>query len=159
MRKARICLPSRRSSQLLEMLEVMRKAPLFRPVPGDGRPRFRPVFVEDVAICFVQALTNPAATNQTIELGGADELSLSEILSLIAQSAGIRKRAVHVPMFLMFAGAALASVLPRPPITVGQLRMLQEGSRCDTTKMEEVFRVKPMGFKQSFSRSGDPVIG
>src|SRR5215471_13895906 len=47
------------SGFVTQMLDVMGKAPLFRPVPGSGKPRFRPIFVEDVAACFTQALTNP----------------------------------------------------------------------------------------------------
>jgi NADH dehydrogenase len=135
------------SGFIAAMLEIMRKAPLFRPVPGDGKPLFRPVFVGDVSHCFVQALTNPAATNQTVELGGGEELSLNQVLEEIARSAGIRKPAVHIPMPLMFAGAALAQLLPHPPVTISQLRMLQEGSTCDIGPMRKVFGIEPVGFR------------
>ena len=136
-----------------QMLDIMRKAKVVRPVPGDGRPKFRPVFVEDVAYCFSQALVNDKATNRTIDLGGAEELTLDEALAAIAQAAGIRKRPVHVPMPLMFlAGAVAQSVLPRPPVTVGQLRMLQEGSTCDVLEMKEIFAFNPVGFREGLSR-------
>lgn len=136
-----------------QMLDVMRKAPLFRPVPGNGKPLFRPVSVEDVASCFAQALTNPAATNKTIELGGGDELSLNEILAEIATCAGIRKPAVHIPLPLMFLGAALAqTVMPQPPVTIGQLRMLQEGSTCDIRPMAQILGIKPVGFRENLKK-------
>jgi uncharacterized protein YbjT (DUF2867 family) len=135
------------SGFVAEMLAIMRKAPLVRPVPGNGKPLFRPVFVGDVAACFVQALTNPAATNQTVDLGGGEELSLNQVLEEIARSAGIRKRALHIPMPLMFAGAALAQLLPHPPVTIAQLRMLQEGSTCDTGPMKKIFGLEPVGFR------------
>jgi uncharacterized protein YbjT (DUF2867 family) len=136
-----------------QMLDIMRKAPLFRPVPGTGKPRFRPVYVEDVAACFALALNNSAVTNKTVELGGADELSLNEVLAEIAQCAGIRKPAVHVPMPLMFAGAALAQTfLPRPPVTLGQLRMLKEGSTCDIGPMIQFFGLTPLGFREGLSK-------
>ncbi|PYP82202.1 MAG: hypothetical protein DMG65_26890 [Candidatus Angelobacter sp. Gp1-AA117] len=131
-----------------QMLDVMRKAPLLRPVPGNGRPKFRPIFIGDVTACFAQALTNPAATNKSIDLGGGEELTLNQVLAGIAECAGVRKPAVHIPMPLMFAGAALAqTLLPRPPVTVGQLRMLQEGSTCDVLPMMEIFSIKPLGFR------------
>ena len=130
-----------------QMLDVMRKAPLFRPVPGNGKPRFRPIAAGDVATCFAAALTNPAATNKTIELGG-EELSLNEILVEIAACSHIRKPAVHIPMPLMMAGAALAeTLLPHPPVTVGQLRMLREGSTCDIAPMAQIFGITPVGFR------------
>jgi NADH dehydrogenase len=135
-----------------QMLDIMRKALLFRPVPGDGKPRFRPVFVRDVAACFVQALVNPAATNKTIEIGGGEELSLNQILAEIARCSGVRKPPIHIPLPLMFVGAAMAqALLPRPPVTVGQLRMLNEGATCDISLMTQIFGIQPVGFRAGVS--------
>ena len=131
-----------------QMMEMMRRSPLFRAVPGDGSPRFRPIFIEDVTFCFARALVTEAATNQTIELGGADELSLNEVLAEIARCAGVRKPAVHIPMPLMLLGAAvLQTILPDPPVTTGQLRMLKEGSSCDIGPMQRIFGLTPRGFQ------------
>jgi NADH dehydrogenase len=130
-----------------QMMETMRSAPLFRPVPGSGKPRFRPIFIDDVTACFARALTAEAATNQTIELGGADELTLNEVLAEIARCAGVRKPAIHIPLPLMFAGAAvMRKLLKHPPVTTDQLRMLREGSTCDIGPMKRIFGVDPRGF-------------
>jgi uncharacterized protein YbjT (DUF2867 family) len=130
-----------------EMMQTMRKAPLCRPVPGDGRAKYRPIFIGDVTACFARALTSDEATNQTVELGGADELSLNQVLDEIARYAGVRKPAVHIPMPLMFLGARMAQgLLPNPPVTVDQLRMLREGSTCDIGPMKRIFGVEPRGF-------------
>ena len=130
-----------------QMIETMRSAPLFRPVPGNGSPRFRPIFIDDVTACFSRALTVEAATGQTIELGGADELSLNQVLAEIARCAGVHKPAVNIPMPLMFAGAFFAqTLLGNPPVTVDQLRMLREGSTCDIQPMEKILGVTPRGF-------------
>jgi uncharacterized protein YbjT (DUF2867 family) len=130
-----------------QMMAMMKQAPLFRPVPGDGSPKFRPVFIDDVTFCFVRALTVEAATNQTIDLGGADELTLDQVLAEIARWAGVRKPAIHIPLPLMFLGAALARVLPSPPVTADQLRMLREGSTCDIGPMVRLFGIRPRGFQ------------
>ena len=130
-----------------QMMDMMKRAPFFRPVPGDGSPKFRPIFVHDVVFCFSRALTEPAATNQTIELGGADQLTLNEVLDEIARCAAVKKPAVHIPMPLMFLGAALAGVLPNPPVTADQLRMLREGSTCNIEPMRRIFGLDPRGFR------------
>ena len=131
-----------------QMMATMRSAPLFRPVPGDGTPKFRPIAIEDVTTCFARALTYEAATNQTVNLGGADELTLNEVLAEIARCAGVRKPPVHIPMPLMMAGATVAQkLLKNPPVTVDQLRMLREGSTCDIGLMKRIFGVDPRGFK------------
>jgi NADH dehydrogenase len=130
------------------MMDMMRKAPLFRPVPGEGSPKFRPIFIGDVTFCFARALTAEAAGNQTIELGGAQELSLNEVLKEIAHCADVRKPAVHVPLPLMFAAAAVAqTILHNPPVTIDQLRMLKEGSTCDIGPMTRTFALTPRGFQ------------
>ena len=129
-----------------EMTGVMRKAPLFRPVPGDGRSKFRPVSNEDVALCFARSLTSDAAAGQTIDLGGADELTLNQVLNEIAIAAGIEKPAVNIPMSLMKIGARFAQLLSTPPVTVGQLRMLEEGSTCDIGPMQQIFNFAPESF-------------
>jgi uncharacterized protein YbjT (DUF2867 family) len=131
-----------------QMMETMRSAPLFRPIPGDGTQKFRPVFVEDVTACFARALTAEAATSQTVELGGADELTLNEVLAEIARCAGVHKPAVHIPMPLMFVGAKVAqTVLKNPPVTVDQLLMMREGSTCDIAPMARIFNIQPRGFQ------------
>jgi uncharacterized protein YbjT (DUF2867 family) len=130
------------------MMATMRSAPLFRPVPGDGTPKFRPIAIEDVTTCFLRALTTEAATDQTIEIGGADELTLNDVLAEIARCAGVRKPAVHIPMPLMVVGATLMQkLLKNPPVTVDQLRMLREGSTCDIGPMKRIFGLSPMGFQ------------
>ena len=141
-----------RDGFVTQMLDVMRKSPFFRPVPGDGSPRYRPIFIDDLTQCFARALVLDSATNKSIDLGGSDELSLDEILVQLAFQAGIHKTAIHVPLPLMFAGAAIAQRLPgRPPVTVDQLRMLREGSTCDIGPMIEILDLHPRGFREGLS--------
>ena len=130
-----------------EMIGVMKQAPVFRPVPGNGRAKFRPISNEDVAFCALRALTSDAATGLTVELGGADEMTFNQVLDEIAASAGIRKPAVNIPMPLMKIGARLAHLLPTPPVTIGQLNMLEEGSTCDIEPMKRIFNFVPQGFR------------
>src|SRR4051794_7112157 len=130
-----------------QMMATMRSAPLFRPVPGDGTPKFRPSAVEDVTTCFAGALTYETATNQTIELRFPDELTLNQVLAEIARCAEVRTHAVHIPMPLMMAGAAVVQkLLKNPPVTVDQLRMLKEGSTWDIEPMKHIFGTNPRGF-------------
>jgi NADH dehydrogenase len=130
-----------------QMIETMRAAPLMRPVPGDGSPWFKPIYIGDVTACFARALVADAATNHTIALCGADELSLDEVLAEIARCAGVRKPAVHIPLPLMFTAAFfMERLLRNPPVTTDQLRMLREGSRCSIEPMVRILGVQPRGF-------------
>jgi NADH dehydrogenase len=136
-----------------QMVDVMRKAPLVRPVPGHGGYRFRPVWIGNVVDCFVQSLTNEKAVNRTIEVVGPDELTLGELLGAVAECVGVKKPAVKVPLPIMkFNAALMGLVLPRPPVTLDQLRMLEEGSTADPGPMLATFNLAPVGFREGLSK-------
>ena len=137
------------SAFVQQMAEVMQAAPVFRPIPGTGKYRFRPVHVDDVVESFVQSLTNPKTTGQTIELVGGEELTLDEIGNAIAASLGVRKIVLHIPMPIMKSAAAVFSLLPmKPPVTSVQLRMMQEGSTADPEPMQRIFGITPIAFRE-----------
>ena len=141
------------SAFIKRMIRVMRAVPFIRPVPGTGEYRFRPIHVSDVVECFAQALTNPIATNQTVELVGGEELTLNQLASVLAECLQVRKFPIHVPMPLMKTAAAVFSLMPmKPPITLGQLRMLEEGSIADPEPMQRIFKVRPVRFREGIRR-------
>jgi uncharacterized protein YbjT (DUF2867 family) len=141
------------SAFVKQMMEVMLAAPFVRPIPGTGKYRFRPVDIDDVVECFTQSLTNPAATGQSIDLVGGEELTLDEMAEQIAACLDVRKGALHVPMPLMKAAAMFFSLLPiKPPVTLVQLRMLEEGSTADPTAMKRIFSIEPQGFRVGVRR-------
>lgn len=141
------------SAFVKQMVEVMRAAPLIRPVPGTGKYRFRPVHVDDVVECFAQSLTNPDSTGQTVDLVGGEEVNLDEIGDAIASYLRIRKAVVHMPMPIMKVAAAFFSLLPiTPPVTSVQLRMMEEGSTADPSPMKRIFHIQPEGFRAGLDR-------
>ena len=148
------------SAFVLQMVEVMRAVPLIRPIPGSGNYKFRPVHVDIVVECFVRSLTDEAATGQTIDLVGGEELTLDEIGEEIASCLGVRKKVLHIPMPIMTTVATIFEFLPiQPPVSRVQLRMLQEGSTADPTAMKRIFHIEPIGFRQGIrshlQRTGD----
>lgn len=136
-----------------QMVDVMKTAPLLRPVPGHGRYCFRPVWIGDVVECFVQSLTSEKALHRTLDLVGPDELTLEQLLAEIAACVGVRKRAVKVPFPIMYLNAmVLGAILPRPPVTTDQLRMLREGSTADPAPMRATFNLNPVGFREGLNK-------
>lgn len=142
-----------RDGFVTQMIQVMRSSPLVRPVPGNGRYPFRPVYIADVVECFVQSLTNSAATGQAVALVGGEELTLDELLRAVAEYVGVRKPAVHVPFPIMLMNAKImAKMMKHPPVTPDQLRMLKEGSTADPAEMKRIFRIDPVRFRDGVQR-------
>jgi uncharacterized protein YbjT (DUF2867 family) len=132
-----------------QMVGIMKSSPLFRPVVGTGKYRFRPIYIDDVVECFAQSLTNAAASGETIELVGGEELTLEKVLQRVADCIGVNKPAVRIPMPLMKMAAKAINYLPfRPPVTIDQLRMLEEGSTADPEKMMRIFGISPVKFSE-----------
>ncbi len=142
-----------RDGFVTQMVQVMRSAPLLRPVVGHGRYPFRPIYIDNVVDCFVQSLTSVRAANRTVDLVGPEELTLDQMLSAIAECAGVRKPPIHVPFAVMYLNAILlGTLLRRPPVTTDQLRMLREGSSADPRPMMEIFQLNPVGFLEGLTK-------
>lgn len=83
----------------------------------EGKARFQPVYVGDVADAIVAALS-PDAAGQTYELGGPEVMSMAELLHWIADATGYDRKFVNVP-------GGLIAALPGAPISKDQLKMLK----------------------------------
>ena len=110
------------------------------PVIGSGRNRMQPVAVEDVARCVADSVGNSLVKGRTINLGGPHRLSYNDLLEEVALAMGRRLRLVHIPTALAWpAVALLQNVLPRPPVTTAQLRMLGIRNVAEGPDMEQAF--------------------
>jgi uncharacterized protein YbjT (DUF2867 family) len=100
-------------------------APLV-PVPGDGRSRFQPVHVGDLALCVRLAVERPETAGMSIEIGGPRTWTYGEITAEVART--LRRRRAIVPMPIpvirLVAGSMEAIHLRSFPVATDQLRQL-----------------------------------
>ncbi len=97
----------------------------FLPLIGGGHTRFQPVYVGDVADAIVRALGDPAARGQTFELGGPEVYSFAELMALLLSEIGRHRFLVPIPFWLAELQAAILELLPVPPLTRDQVRLLR----------------------------------
>ncbi len=119
--------PGQHTQFVSQLADVVKKAPVI-PVVGDGKSRFQPVHLDDVAAAYERALRDPATTTGlTYELAGPEVLTYEEILDECARALGKQKPKMHVPMALMAPAAALMGAVPfiDAPVTTEQLKMLK----------------------------------
>jgi uncharacterized protein YbjT (DUF2867 family) len=106
------------------------------PIAGDGGALFQPISIDDVVRCIALSLERGPAM-RVIEIGGPEQLSYEGIVDIIhdAIGAGMRIK-VHVPVpALLPAAMIMDKVLPNPPVTPSQLRML---ARHNITRIDSV---------------------
>jgi uncharacterized protein YbjT (DUF2867 family) len=95
------------------------------PLIGGGRSRFQPAYVGDVAEAIHRVLDNPATAGKTYELGGPRVYTLREMMELMLKVIGRRRCFVSIPFGLAEFQAAFLQLLPVPPLTRDQVRMLE----------------------------------
>lgn len=122
------------------------------PVIGDGMSLTQPVWVEDVASCFVGALDTADTVGRTYELGGPETLGFDQLLDLIAEAEGLETSKVHIPLWLVRPVTAVLSRLSsRFPLTADQLAMLAEDNVCEIEPMRQTFGVEPARLDEHLS--------
>ena len=100
------------------------------PLPGGGGMKMQPVYVDDVARAIVVALgvagPQPSAAGKTYELGGPDIFTFKQLMAITLRHSERRRALVPVPFGLLSFGATFASLLPNPPITRDQVKLLKQ---------------------------------
>lgn len=95
------------------------------PLIGGGKTRFQPVFVGDVAQAIATCLDSTDARGRTYELGGPTTYSFKELLQLILKETGRRRALVPLPFGLAMIKAAFLQILPKPLLTMDQVKLLK----------------------------------
>ncbi|HUP96468.1 MAG TPA: complex I NDUFA9 subunit family protein [Usitatibacter sp.] len=111
------------------------------PLAGAGA-RFQPIWVEDVARCFVDAMGNPQAFGQTFELAGPKIYSLEELVRFVAATLGKRRAIVALPGALARLQALTLEHLPGKLMTRDNLRSMQVDNVA-SRPFPEVFNFRP----------------
>jgi uncharacterized protein YbjT (DUF2867 family) len=125
------------------------------PVPGNGKSRFQPVWVGDVARAIVQALGDPKSARRSFELGGPRYWTYTEITQEVARALGKRRIVVPmpVPLIRLVAGVSEAVRLPFP-VATDQLRQLALDNigATDAVERELGFVPQDMGGRLGYLR-------
>lgn len=92
------------------------------PVVG-ADTRFQPVWVQDVAEAAARAVVGEVAPG-TYELGGPNTYSFRELLKLMLRVIRRRCAIVEIPMPIARLQGRVLQMLPNPPLTLDQVRLL-----------------------------------
>jgi uncharacterized protein YbjT (DUF2867 family) len=125
------------------------------PIIGPGTQRLQPIWVEDLAHYYARAISEPAATNRTFDLGGPEAVSWNEFWERLKRVLGVRRPSVHVPFGAMRLQATLTERLPGAPVTRDQLTMLELGDNVvtDANAAVETFQLPLVALSEQLRRA------
>ncbi|MCH8240245.1 MAG: complex I NDUFA9 subunit family protein [Proteobacteria bacterium] len=125
------------------LIKIIRRSPVF-PLFGTGGTKLQAVYVGDVAQATLRALRKPASRGKTYELGGPRAYTYRELIELILSRINKRRRLLlPLPFFAWDFLAAMASVLPAPPLTRDQVTLM----KSDNVVAENSLTFKDLGVK------------
>jgi len=131
-----------------------RARPPLTPLLG-GDVRFQPLWIRDVVRCLVQAIDDDALTGRSYPLGGAEQLTMREIMQTIGKGLGKSVLLVPLPMWAARVQANLMStLLPHPPLTPATLELFGFENVTDLDSVERHFRFTPRGFREYVEENG-----
>lgn len=117
------------------------------PLVGGGHTKFQPVYVGDVADAMLRVLDDPATAGRLYALGGPRIYSMKQILQLVLAETGRQRLLLPLPFFAAKIQAALLQLLPKPVLTVDQVRQL----RHDNIVPEGAAGLKDLGISNPSS--------
>jgi uncharacterized protein YbjT (DUF2867 family) len=117
--------------------------------PGDGRVLLQPFWVEDLVTCLTWALEDEETRRHIVEVGGPEYLPFNQVLELVMQATGIRRRMVNMrPPYLRGLTVLFESMFPALPISVYWLDYLAANRTCALDTAPRVFNLMPVRISQ-----------
>jgi NADH dehydrogenase len=146
--------------EFINTLAGLARIPPFMVVPGDGKSKFQPIAVQDVANCVVQSLWRPEVINKRLQICGSEVITLEGIIDAIMAEMKINRTKIHMPVSALKIGVgAMDATLPKPPVTPSLLAQLGVDNVATDNATEKVFGVKPIKLREGISFVNDMTVG
>ena len=108
---------------LTPLVDLLQRFPAF-PMFGRGRTRVQPAHVDDVARGIASALAG-AQQGPIYELAGPRIYTFENLLRTICAHLSVERMLIPVPFGLWRPLAFTAQMLPRPPLTLNQVELME----------------------------------
>lgn len=137
------------------LADLIRSAPVV-PMVGDGKVRFQPIWVRDVATCILKMVREPQQYDgKYIEIGGPEIYTYAQILDLLMATLGTHKIKVPGPRPFVAIGAALMElVLPNPPVTRAAVGLFDFDNMTAIDSVQRNFGFSPLSLRTYLTEHG-----
>lgn len=124
--------------------------PLVFLLPGRGEVVLHPIYVDDLVEILTRSLEAVNSVDQTIEIGGPEYVTLSDLVRTVMRVSRIRRVIVPVPPYLLrFSTRIYSAFMPRSVITSQWLDLLASNHVAKLGNAYEYFGVRPRRFEDA----------
>jgi NADH dehydrogenase len=137
------------------LARLLRMAPGFFPLPGDGSTMLQPLWVEDLVTCLTLAMNDPNTANQVYSVGGPEYLSFRQIVDTVKSAARIRRTVIPMPPpYLRMLTVYLENSMKQFPLSIFWLDYLSADRTCDLDTLPRAFGLMPARFNRQLEYLG-----
>jgi len=134
------------------LARLMAVYPFFFFLPSPGNALLQPLWVEDLATSLTWLLQNDELTNQTIEVGGPEFLTIHQIAEEVMHATGMNRWLINLrPSTLRMVAIMLEYLYPNFPHSVYWLDYLASDRTCDIDSLTRYFGLLPARFGSHLS--------
>jgi len=129
------------------LAKLLRRVPIFFPIPGDGQTRIQPLWVEDLVACLLWAMESQETVDRTYEVGGSEYFTLRQTLNTIMETIGKRRLLVATPLPLLRAlVVTFETFIPRFPASSFWVDYCAVHRTCPVDNLPRTFGLMPARF-------------
>jgi uncharacterized protein YbjT (DUF2867 family) len=147
----------RRDSKLMARYIKLLEEKAKIPVIAGGTNRVQPVFVVDLAKAISNAIIEGTAQNSTVEIGGAEAISMKDLLGLLMDTTGKHKPLQAIPAGLAnILATVLEAVQNVPLLSRDQVKLSQKDNVCQNNALESLLHSKPESIQSALATYKEP---
>ena len=121
----------------------------FYPIFGNGKGKFQPIHYHDVAYAIFKSIQLEKLTG-TISIGGSSRIMYKDMIREIFEQLSIQPRILYIPKSIAIGVVRTLRVFVGPllPITIEQIKRIQEDKSVSIEDMINLLNINPISFKQ-----------
>lgn len=113
-------------------------------MPGRGEVVLHPIYVDDLVMALCASLDTIDAVDQVIEIGGAETITLEDLIRTVMRVSAAPRLIIGVPPYLLrWITAVTGRVLPRSLITGQWLDLLATNRTARLGNLFQYFGIRP----------------
>ncbi|MCY3779491.1 MAG: NAD(P)H-binding protein [Chloroflexi bacterium] len=129
---------------------MLRINPAFFLMPGGGEIVLHPIYIDDLVEAVYRSLNLIRLVDTTVDIGGAEYMSLRDLMRTVMRVTGMRRILISMPPYLLRWITGLYSrVLPRSLMTSQWLDILAANRTAPLGNTYDYFAFQPRRFEET----------
>ena len=134
------------------IVKLLKKAPGFIFLPGDGSTLVQPIWINDLVNCLAWVIEDKSLLNQTISIGGGEFFTIKQVVEIIKSEISIRRFLIPLsPAYIRTLTLWLEQFSKNFPISIYWLDYFAANRTCSLDTLPRLFGIMPARFAYNLS--------